>query len=79
MKSRTTMTAGAWASNTASAVGVAVPGRAWRLRWTWAAALAAAEAAPLRKAPFMAFTRARRTYAPLLTPFLHRGYGCKNG
>ena len=51
------------APSTASAIGVAAPG-AWPLRWTRAAVLAAAKAAPSCKASFMAFYKRPRTHAP---------------
>ena len=51
------------APSTASAIGVAAPG-AWPLRWTRAAVLAAAKAAPSCKASFMAFYMASRTHTP---------------
>ena len=51
------------APSTASAIGVAAPG-AWPLRWTRAAVLAAAKAAPSCKASFMAFYKGSRTHAP---------------
>ena len=53
---------------------MAVPG-AWTLRWMLAAVLAAAEATPRRKAPFMALQGLGRTY-PELYPEIGREIYC---